>query len=162
MRAHWSWLVLAGVAVLVVVAGADALRSEGKTLAPTTGSTTTTDSAEQPLARCAESQVGLTIEVLGGRAKAVVRNVSSNPCRLPPHHVRVTLVDGSGSELRLGVLRSAAVGGALSAGADQTADFPEVIEGCRLKGPFQAIVRVGPFSARTTDLSGAEVGCVGT
>jgi hypothetical protein len=161
MRTRWSWAVLVAVAGLVVFAAVDALRSEGTTVARATGSTIAPDPASARLPRCTPAQMEASVEILGGQATAVVRNIGSDACHLAPAAVRITLEDREGTTFHLRGFPTAPVGGDFPSGSEQTTNFSELITGCRRRGPFRATVHVGQLSASRSELSDREVGCLG-
>lgn len=158
IRRRLSWVIVGGAVALLVVAGVDALRSsESETSAsPTSASTTTVESVPP---RCTLEQIGISIEILGGYATAVVRNVSGAPCHLQPLPIQATLTDQGGRKaMRFQLVEQQEFGGDFLPGFQETATAG-YIENCHLRGPFLLVVSAGPYSARRSKLSPSEIGC---
>ena len=173
-----SWLVIGGVAVIVVAAAVDAIRSsEPSPSSPTSRETATERSAGETtlavvaapegLPRCTVQNIGVSIDVLGGTATVVVRHVRGRPCHLTPLPVRLSLTNGVGRRVRLAAVDEGSdvqspIGGDFSPGFEQLIDIPYLAEpqlgDCDRAGPFIAFVIVGPYSAQRK-LSGSEVDC---
>jgi hypothetical protein len=79
-----TWGVVATVVGLLLVAGVDALLSSGseKAASAPTASIGITDKAKLPPRRCTRLDIRVLVEIRGGVATAVVRNVGLSPCHL--------------------------------------------------------------------------------
>lgn len=162
IRTRLTWVVVGAVAALLVVAGVDALRSsDGKRNASTpTASTTATHSATGPVRRCTRLDIRVSIEILGGSANVVVRNVGLTACQLRPLPLNVTLRDRLGRTLHFGrSAEEALFGGDYGGGEGRTSGGAE-IENCQLRGPFRLRATVGPYAAQRGGLTASEVGCL--
>ena len=173
-----SWLVIGGVAVIVVAAAVDAIRSSEPSASSSTSRETATErsageatlvvvATPEGLPRCTVQNIGVSIDVLGGTATAVVRHVRGRPCHLTPLPVRLLVSDRAGRRVRLAAVDEGPpvqtrVAGDFSPGFEQLIDIPYLAEpqlgDCDRAGPFTAFVIVGPYSAQRK-LSGSEVDC---
>lgn len=177
LRTRLSWLVIGGVAVILVAAAVDAIRSpepsasspRRETATERSAGKTTLAGATRPesLPRCTVQNIGVSIDVLGGMATVAVRHVWGRPCHLAPLPVRLSVTDRVGRRVRLATLEGgedvqSRAGGDFSPGFEQLIDVPYLAEpqlsNCDRPGPFTAFVIVGPHSAQRK-LSGSEVGC---
>jgi hypothetical protein len=178
LRTRLSWLVIGGVAAILVAAAVDAIRSsEPSASSPTSRETATERSAGETtfavvatpggLPRCTVQNIGVSIDVVGGTATVVVRHVGGRPCHLTPLPVRLSLTNRVGRRVRLAAVDEgpdvqSRVGGDFSPGFEQLIDIPYLAEpqlaSCDRRGPVSACVIVGPYSAQRK-LSGSEVGC---
>ena len=92
LRTRLSWLVIGGVAVILVAAAVDAIRSSEPSASSPSRETATERSARETtlavvttpesLPRCTAQNIGVSIDVLGGTAIIVVRHVWGRPCHL--------------------------------------------------------------------------------
>jgi hypothetical protein len=177
LRTRLSWLVIGGVAVILVAAAVDAIRSSEPSASSPSRETATERSARETtlavvttpksLPRCTAQNIGVSIEVLGGTATIVVRHVWGRPCQLAPLPVRLSLTNRLGGRVRLATVEDgpdvqSRVGGDFSPGFERLIDIPYLanpqLANCNSRGPFTAFVIVGPYSAQRK-LSGSEVDC---
>ena len=110
--------------------------------------------------RCTAQQIAVAIEVLGGSASIVVRHVWGKPCHLARLPIDLAVWDRSGRRVRLvrsGVAQSG-IAGDFSPRFERLIDITYVRD-CDYRGPFLAVVNVGPYGARAT-LSAKEIHCV--
>jgi hypothetical protein len=177
LRTRLSWLVIGGVAVILVAAAVDTIRSSEPSASSPRRETATERSAAgevtipveatpEGLPRCTV-QKAVSIEVLGGTATVVVRHVGGRACHLAALPVRLSVTNRVGRRVRLATLDEgpdvqSRVGGDFSPGFEQLIDIPYLAEpqltSCDRRGPFTAFAIVGPYSAQRK-LSGSEVGC---
>lgn len=177
VRTRLSWLVIGGVAVILVAAVFEAIRSPGPSASSPRQETATERSAgktrltgvtrPESLSRCTVQNIVVSIDVLGGMATVAVRHVWGRPCHLAPLPVRLSVTDRVGRRVRLATLEGgedvrSRAGGDFSPGFEQLIDVPYLAEpqlsNCDRPGTFTAFVIVGPHSAQRK-LSGSEVGC---
>lgn len=160
IRTRLTWVVVGGVVALLVVAGVDALRSsESETAASATmASTTALENLDRLSPRCTRPQIVVSIEVRGGIATNVVREFGSDACHLRRVRLGLTIRDRAGKTVWEGAMP--AFEGNYSPGFEQTVHFPypNPVPHCDRRGPFLALVTVGPYSVRR-NLSGDEIGC---
>jgi hypothetical protein len=178
LRTRLSWLVIGGVAVILVAAAVDAIRSSEpsassprrETATERSAGKTTLAGATRPesLPRCTAQNIGVSIDVLGGTATVAVRHGWGGACHLASLPVRLSVTDRVGRRVRLATLEGgedvqSRAGGDFSPGFEQLIDVPYLAEpqlsNCDRPGPFTAFVIVGPHSAQRK-LSGSEVGCL--
>lgn len=156
-----TWIVVAALLVLLAFASADVLRSSGDgpgTAAPK-GSKTRTQGETGPFRRCTRLDIRVSIEILGGVATAVVRNIGLTACHLRRLPVELSIEGGAGNSVPLeGFPAPPPVGGNFPPAFEQTTNFPEQIPDCRFRGPFVVSATVGPYSARR-EVTGPEIGC---
>jgi hypothetical protein len=167
-----TWVIVAGVVAVSVAGIVDALRSSEPPVStpntrpamelPAAGQfTSPAGTVDAPLARCTAQQIAVAIDVLGGAATIVVRHVWGKPCHLSRLPIDLTVKDRAGSRVRLptteGSETQSRVGGDFSPGFEQLINIT-YLPNCDQRGPFDAFVNVGPYSARRK-LSGNEVGC---
>jgi hypothetical protein len=177
LRTRLSGLVIGGVAVILLAAAVDAIRSsEPSALSPSRETATERSASEaklagvttpESLARCTVQNIGVSIDVLGGTATVAVRHVRGRPCHLDALPVRLSVTDRVGRRVRLATVGGgpdvqSRVGGDFSPGFERLIDIPYLADpqltNCNSRGPFTAFVIVGPYSAQRK-LSGSEVGC---
>jgi hypothetical protein len=111
-RTHLSWLVIGGVAVVLIAAAVDALRSWDSETPPAKGGlvqereqqateevplTTHVETETAPLERCEVQQYALRVERLGGTPVLALAHVWGSPCRTPRIPIEVSLFDWKGS-----------------------------------------------------------------
>ena len=85
-----TWVVVAGIIVLLVLAGIDALRGSGSESAVTAPFATAAADI------CGPQQLMLRVERLGDRLALALRNVTGKSCRSPRLPIEVTLLDRNG------------------------------------------------------------------
>jgi hypothetical protein len=158
IRTRLTWVVVGTVVALLVAAGIDALLSSGSEKAESAprASTPMTGSTSAAVRRCNRLDIRVSIEIRGGVATAIAREVGVSPCHLRPMPIVLTVTDRAGKRVRL--LEQAPVGGNFSPGSEQTTNFPEQIPDCDLRAPFVASATVGPYSAHRT-VSGPSIRC---
>jgi hypothetical protein len=176
-RRQFTWVIAAGVIAVLVAGTIDAVRSSKPSGSASSRVVKTEESARETaipvettaeaLPRCTDQNIGVSIDVLGGTATVVVRQVWGRPCHLAPLTVRLGLTDRVGRRVRLatggeGPAVPSHVRGDFSSGFEKLINIPYLAEpqlaNCDRKGPFTAFVIVGPYSAQRK-LSGSEVGC---
>jgi hypothetical protein len=165
IRTRITWLIAGGVVTLLVVAGVDALRSTDSeaTASTTTASMTTPEAADHSLPHCTRQQITVSIEIRGGIANNVVRQIGSRPCRLRNLGIELTIKDRAGKPVWEGEISAeeSVFGGDFSPGSEQTIHFPNpnFVPHCFRRDPFLALATIGPYSVRRSNLSGGEIGC---
>lgn len=179
---RWTWVVVGGLATLLLVAGVDALRSsDSETSAPTTtaamtaasttatpAATTVVEALDTPLPPCRPRQLAVSIEVPTGVAVIVVRHLGGTPCHQKDLRLRLTIRDRGGNQVRfLPAPRSERFPAAWTlvshrnlAASRWTFPLP-FARRCPWPGPFVALATVGPYSARRGNLSPSEIACDG-
>ena len=133
LRTRFSWLVTGGVAVILVAAAVDAIRSSEPSASSSIRETTTERPAglttPESLPRCTAQNIGVSIDVLGGTATIVVRHVWGRPCQLAPLPVRLSLTNRLGGRVPLATVEDgpdvqSRVGGDFSPGFERLIDIP--------------------------------------
>jgi hypothetical protein len=165
MRAWLTRVIVAALVILGIVAAIEAVRSDSRAepgsmrgdVRPAqprsqTGSAVT----DEPSPRCTAQQLALAIDVLAGDATIVLRHVWGSSCRLGRLPVELTVKDRAGRRVRLADTEPG-VEGDFSPGFERLINIT-YLPRCGQRGPFDALVNVGPYTARRT-LSGSEVGC---
>ena len=179
IRNRLTWVIVAAVVALLVVAGVDALlSSDGKTTAsPTTRSaTSTTETTVSPTAAaegvaltpappCTRSQIEVSIEVLrfGPNqprvAAFVMRGVGARSCWQEKVGFLFTIRDRRGRQVgRWQEPPSNGFGGLFTRDVEGTYAVHDV-DHCDYPGPYVALVTIGPYSARRGNLSRSEITC---
>lgn len=144
MRAVATWIVLACVGALGVVAAVDSLVEDGA--APATTSRQATDpvasrSAEVVLPRCRDDQLDLVFESLGGDAAVGLYHAGDEPCHLP--RTRLTLsIAGNGTKPPGRLFDRSAFDGDFYPGTAAIHRFL-FSPNCRERGPFIVTARAG-------------------
>jgi hypothetical protein len=118
LRNRLSWLVVSGVAVILIAGAVDALRSSGSTTPPSNGGlsqeregeagdtgdvtppTTSVETTDAPLKRCMVQQFALQAERLGGSPVLALAHVRGNPCRTPRIRIDISLFDRTGERVQ--------------------------------------------------------------
>jgi hypothetical protein len=174
IRPRFTWVIVGAVAVLLVVAGVDALRSSlsEESASTTTASTTTgRSSSTQTVAPCTRQQVAVSIEVRHAAqtgfglpvlprrrrvATIVERRVGAQHCWQQPLPVRFRIFD------RTGDLTAVWLASMLlwpnSPGAEVALSLPDVLD-CDRPGPFRALAEVGPYTVRRGHLGYSDITC---
>jgi hypothetical protein len=93
--ARLTWVVLAALLALLVVAGVDALRSSGSESAASSPVDTDVASTEA-LQLCGPEQLMLQVERLGDDLALVLDHVQGRPCRTRRLPIRLSLLDRDG------------------------------------------------------------------
>jgi hypothetical protein len=113
LRTRLSWLVIGGVAVVLIAAAVDALRSWDSETPPAKGGlvqerereeqateevplAALADTETAPLERCEVQQYALRVERLGGTPVLVLAHAWGSPCRTPRIPIEVSLFDRNG------------------------------------------------------------------
>ncbi len=107
LRTHLSWLVIGGVAVVLIAAAVDALRPSDSETPPAEGGLAQEREREEqapeeapaalvgtetaPLERCTVQQYALRFERLGGTPVLALAHVWGSPCRTPRIPIEVSL-----------------------------------------------------------------------
>jgi hypothetical protein len=158
IRSRVTWVVLGGVAALVVIAVADALRSSGgETSLPTaSAATTTSPQATTPLPNCARRQIALSIEIREGIATVVVQHVSGERCFQPSADFRFLITNRA--KQRIGLWTPPVFAESYRLGQERTFALAYVFR-CDRPGPFIAKATLGPYSARLGNVSRSEITC---
>jgi hypothetical protein len=160
-RTRLTWVIVGGVATLLIVAGVDALRSSKNELpaATTTAAMTSPEGAEVTLPRCARGQITISLEVRRRIVVNAVENVGSGPCHLGSVMLGLTMEDRAGKTAWQGALPSA-LWGDLQSRSQQTVRFPipNDIPRCHRRDPFLLVATAGDYSDRRR-LTGREIGC---
>ena len=165
IRTRFTWLIVGGVIALLIAASVDAFRSSDteSTAAPTTAPTTAAETAANALPRCTRRQIAVSIEILASElgvdepsvATIVLRHVGGSPCAQAFAGSQFMIRDRAGSRIGFWTLP---LGGAFSTGTEQTFRLPGVRR-CDRRGPFVAVAKVGPYTARRGKLSRSEITC---
>jgi hypothetical protein len=102
IAARLTWIVVIGIAALLVVAAIDALRSSGSDSASSgldSASSTraeTTPADTRALGLCGPEQLELRLERLGADLALALRNITETPCRARRLPLTLTLLDREG------------------------------------------------------------------
>jgi hypothetical protein len=157
LRTRLSWLVIGGVAVILVAAAAVAIRSsEPSALSPNRVAATERSAGEATLAgvttpeslpRCTVQNLALSIDILGGTATVALRHVWGRPYHLDPLPVHLSVTDRVGKRVRLAAVGGgpdvqSRVGDDFSPGFERLIDIPYLADppltNCNSRGPFTA------------------------
>jgi hypothetical protein len=146
MRRVATWLAVAFVGALGLAATITALvrDDDGKSAIPARGSTATT----VPVPRCADGQLALTTEMLGGSPFVVLRHISGPTCDIGRLIVGTTIRDQRGERAPIGASRNVFTG-EISAGVEFTAGLLYAAY-CDQKGPLVASIRAGSLAVART------------
>ena len=158
-----TWVVVGGVAILLVLAGVDALRSstDSEAFAPT-ATATTSKLPRVSLPPCTQQDISISIEVRDGGAVAVARNIGADACYRLLRGWRLRIEDRAGT-----LVEERAEVRPLADGFSQQAPrglFQLTLNPVCLgvsPGPYVALVTVGPYTTRLANLSRSEVACGG-
>jgi hypothetical protein len=170
MRTRLTWVVVGALTAIVVAATVDAFRSPGTpSLSPSKASVSASkagsvfeardsvrDGGSAPLPRCTAQQIAVAIEAPGGSATIVVRHAWGKPCHLARLPIDLAVWDRTRRRVRLAEVQSG-VAGDFSRGFERLINIT-YLPNCDQRGPFLAVVNVGPYVARRT-LSANEIGC---
>ena len=88
----WDWVLVFGLLALAFVIGLDALRGADGEPTPTSSSSASATRAPA----CAREDIAIGIEILGGLATNVVRQVGAAPCHLRLLGIHLTITDRTG------------------------------------------------------------------
>jgi hypothetical protein len=163
LHGWFTWLLVGAVIAVGLIAGVDALRSSDQQPSPSTptASTTTTRSATGPVRRCTRLDIRVTIEVLGGLANIVVRNIGLSAYRMRAMPVGRTVYSRAGKAFHVDrsaqEASEAGLSGTFAPGAEWHSGGVNLP--CAMRGPFRMVARVGPYTAHESNLSFVEAGC---
>lgn len=165
LRTHLSWLVIGGVAVVLIAAAVDALRPSDSETPPAKGGLVrerereeqATEEApprsagvetETALERCTVQQYALRFERLGGTPVLALAHVWGSPCRTPRIPIEVSLFgrNGDAVEARVGV-EQAFVPTDLSPGVEVIAEL-QVTYLCGGPKPRRLVAEATPYVVR--------------
>jgi hypothetical protein len=168
MRRWLTWVITGALAAVLIAAAGDALRSRSSSSpiseteaatrpshAQATRTSVTTKSAAVP--RCRAEQIGVSIDAPGGDPTIVVSHARGARCHLARLPINLKIWDRARRRVHLVTV------GQLSVGGDFSPEFDHLINltylpDCDQRGPFLAVVSVGPYVARRT-LSANGIGC---
>jgi hypothetical protein len=159
VRTRLTWVVVSGIAGLLAIAVADALRSGGQTsLLTESAATTTRQGATTPLfsPNCARRQIALSIEIREGVATVVVRHVRGERCFQPFADFRFLITNRA--KHRIGLWMPPMFAERYEGGDERTFALPDVFR-CDRPGPFIAKATLGPYSARRGNLTRSQITC---
>ena len=165
MGRRFTWVILAGVGVLLLFAGLDALRSsaDSEHSAPGASATTTTAAdSSGSLLRCdIENHLKISIEVRGGSAAVVARNLGDTCYRLlRGWHLHIE--DRAGDPLANWNEIKLLADGVFPAGSETSRLLPRPPVVCKSGGPYLAALTVGTYFARRGHLSDRALRCFRT
>ena len=169
LRTRLSWLVIGGVAVILVAAAVDALRSSGSK-APSAerglvrdgergGQTMedvplagVTETETGPLERCAPQQLALRVERLGGTHLIALAHVRGGPCRTARIPIEIRLFYRKGSPVNPNTAGGSVWSQAfaptnLSPGVEAVAELHVSYE-CGERRPGLLVAEARPYVAR--------------
>jgi len=152
-----TWVVVGGVAALLVIAVADALRSsnsESTSPAVTVAATTTRNLLVPP--NCARRQIAMSIEIRQGVATVVVQHVRGEPCFRASADFRFLITNRA--RHRIGLWTPPIFAESYELGEEKTFVLPDVFR-CDRPGPFIAKATLGPYSARRGGLTRNQITC---
>jgi hypothetical protein len=159
---RWTWVVVAGVGALLLLAGVDALRSSGDSEA--SAPTATATSSKLPrvsLPPCTQQDISISIEVRDGGAVAVARNIGAEACYRLLRGWRVRIEDRAGTLVEERVEVRPLADGLFPTGSERAFWLTPNPVLCVSPGPYVALVTVGPYTTRLASLSRSEVACGG-
>jgi hypothetical protein len=165
MGRWFTWVIVVGVGALLLFAGLDALRSLGDSedSAPGTSTTTTTTAKDSSgsLLPCDIEDLKISIEVRGGSATVVARNLGDSCYRLLREwHLHIE--DRAGDPLANWNEIKLLADGIFPAGSERSRLFPRAPVVCKSGGPYLVSVTVGPYFARRDHLSRSALRCFRT
>jgi hypothetical protein len=142
-RRSLDYVLLGGLAVLLVAGAADALRS---------GSSSRSSRA---LPACRASQLSLDAGIFGppgpngdSRSELTVRNAAGSPCRLAPLRLSAAVRDVGGRILYRGPASRSPLAGELDAGQQLIEPFLTRLPWCGTRGPLRVTLSGAGLSAR--------------
>jgi hypothetical protein len=168
-----TWVIVGGLVALFLVGLIDSLRSRESHIFEPGGRSGSVFEARDPglapstvsLPACTEEQIGVSIEVLGGRAAVVVRHMFGNPCHLARRRIEVAVNDRTDNPVRVVPGADEETDGSVE--GDFTPGFQRLLgfnhlANCDLpngqRGPFTVKVWVGENYVERR-LAGDEIGC---
>jgi hypothetical protein len=165
LRNRLSWLVVGGVAVVLLAAAVDALRSSGSKTATSNGAlsqvregeergtgdaapTTGIDTTGASLERCTAQQLGLQAERLGGGPVLALAHVRGSPCRTPRIRIDISLFDRKGGRVQAYTdIQQAFAPTSLSPNVEVIAGF-QVTYLCGGRKPRRFVAEARPYVVR--------------
>lgn len=165
LRTHLSWLVVGGIAVVLIAAAVDALRPSDSKPPPAKGGlvqdregddqateyvplTALGETETAPLERCAVQQYALRVERLGGTPVLALAHVRGRPCRTPRIPIEVSLFGRNGDAVEASVgVQQAFVPTDLSPGVEVIAEI-QVIYLCGGRKPRRLVAEARPYVVR--------------
>jgi hypothetical protein len=163
MGRWFTWVIVVGVGALLLFAGLDALRSLGDSedSAPGTSTTTTTTAKDSSgsLLPCDIEDLKISIEVRGGSATVVARNLGDSCYRLLREwHLHIE--DRAGDPLANWNEIKLLADGIFPAGSERSRWFPRAPVVCKSAGPYLVALTVGrTYFARRGHLSDRALRC---
>jgi hypothetical protein len=170
LRNRLSWLVIGGVAVILVAAAVDAIRSSGsKTPSSESGlvrdgeregqtvdevpQTAVAETETGPLERCTAGQLALRVESLGGTHLLALAHVWGSPCRTARIPIQASVFYGKGNlvdpdKASVGVWPQAFASTDLSPGVEVIAEV-QMSYLCGTRRPRLLVADARPYVART-------------
>jgi hypothetical protein len=115
LRTRLSWLVIGGVAVILIAAAVDSFRSSEPKAPSAEGRleggrqtrsieevpvTAVAETETGPLERCTAQQLALQVERLGGGPVLALAHVWGKPCRTPRIRIELSLFDRKGEPVQ--------------------------------------------------------------
>jgi hypothetical protein len=157
---RWTWVVIGGVAALLVVAVVDSFRSAK--VSPVAAATPSTHTLPRTstLSACSDQKPSISIDLSGKEATiTAVTFREDDPCRFPPLRPTLTIKDRTGKTLVELVQPPVRLEGLLP-GSRQSVHLriPEDMPGCLAGGPFLAVASLGPYPSRRR-FSGSLIDC---
>jgi hypothetical protein len=169
LRTRLSWLVIGGVAVILVAAAVDALRSSGSKT-PSTERGLVRDGEREgqpveevplaaaaetgtgPLERCTAGQLALRVESLGGTHLLALAHVWGSPCRTARIPIQASVLYGKGNPVNpdkasAGVWPQAFAPTDLSPGVEVIAEV-QMSYLCGTRRPRLLVAEARPYVAR--------------
>jgi hypothetical protein len=158
IQTRLTWVVVAGVAALLVAGVVDALRSSGSPASSSKASpapqqpvadqislpTQEEDTAPPP---CTAQQLGLKIENLGGVAALALVHVWAGPCRTPRLPIEVAVLDRAGEPVEGTIgIQPAFAPTTLSPDGELSAPF-SLVYLCGEPKPVRVAAEAGPYAA---------------
>jgi hypothetical protein len=165
LRTRLSWLVMGGVAVVLIAAAVDALRSSDSETPPAKGGlvqerereqqateevpvTTLAETETAPLERCEVQQLGLRFERLGGTPVLALAHAWGSPCRTPRIPIEANVFARSGDAIEaIVVVQQAFAPTDLSPGVEVIAEL-QVIYLCGGRKPGLLVAEARPYVVR--------------
>jgi hypothetical protein len=162
MGRRFTWVIVAGVGALLLFAGIDALRSSaGNEDATPAASTTTSADSSGSLLPCHVEDLRISIELRGGSATVVARNLGDTCYRLL-RGWGLHIEDRAGDPLANWNEIKLLADGIFPAGSESSLLLSRYRVACKSGGPYLVSVTVGPYFARRGHLSDLALGCFRT
>jgi hypothetical protein len=162
---RFTWVIVAGVGVLLLFAGLDALHSladrKSSGPAPSTRTTSTAADSSGSLLPCDVEDLRISIDVRGGGPTLVTRNFGETCYRLlRGWHLRIE--DRAGDPIAGWDEIQLVADGIFPAGSESSLLLSRFRVVCNSGGPYLLSVAVGPYFARRGHLSDLALGCFRT